>query len=137
LQYTENAWDWMRYLGVESQDNPLHALFHNPDLSVYEVMKKMLDFWKKRDEFSRTGHRGDRIAITERGGDGRVINLVEYQEGNERLWKYDLESLGRIEEFLTILSDLTQWRYLPAHWSWDKWILYEFRKQIDSNLTNL
>jgi len=137
LQYTENAWDWMRYLGVENESNPLHALFHSPDLSVYGVMTKMLDFWKKRDEFSRTGHRGDRIAITERGGHGQLLNVVEEGGNQSCLWRYSQEARERIEEFLTILGDLTQWRYTPQKWTWSGWKLFEFEKRINSEVTNL
>jgi hypothetical protein len=137
LQYTENAWDWMRYLGVKNEKNPLHALFHNPDLSVYEVMTKMLDFWKRRDELSITGHRGDRIAITERGGEGRVVNLVADSNGEQPTWGYEDGARLRSEEFLEMLGKLTTWKYLPEQWSWNHWRLFEFEKGINSAMTNL
>lgn len=137
LQRAENSWDWMRYLGIKDEGNPLHALFLNPDLSVYDLMTKMLDFWKKRDEFSRTGHRGDRIAITERGGVGRVINLVEEHVNDNCVWMYDQNARERIEEFLTLLGNLTGWQYIPARWSWGQWKLAEFDKRINSTVKNI
>ncbi|QOJ17093.1 MAG: hypothetical protein HRU76_05645 [Phycisphaeraceae bacterium] len=137
LQYTENAWDWMRYLGVERSESPLHSLFHSPDLSVYEVMTKMLDFWRRRDELSTTGHRGDRIAITERGGDGRVVNLIESGSGSARTWRYADEPRGRIETFLTMLGELTGWPYRKSMWTWSGWRLVEFEKRIASDVTDL
>lgn len=137
LQYTENAWDWMRYLGVSSPENPLHALFHSADLTVYEVMTKMLDFWRRRDELSTTGHRGDRVAITERGGDGRVVNLTESESGSARTWMYADEPRGRIETFLTMLGELTGWPYRRSMWLWSGWRLIEFEKRIASDVTNL
>jgi hypothetical protein len=135
LQYTENAWDWMRYLGVADDANPLHALFHNPDLSVYELMTKMLDFWEQRDRLSETGHRGDRIAITERGGAGRTINLEP--SGTDGLWCYATAAKDRIEGFITMMGQLTGWEYDARKWSWDEWELFEFEKGINTETRNI
>jgi hypothetical protein len=136
LQYTENAWDWLRYMGVQEAHSPLHTLFHNPDMTVYSLMTQMLEFWRRRDEHSRTGQRGDRIAITERGGDGALVNLVPNNaDGN--LSDYDTQARVRNEAFLAMLGELTGWPYRPDHWSWADWRVVQFEKGIDSEMTNL
>ena len=137
LQYTENAWDWMRYLRVDQQENPLHGLFHSESMSMYAVMTEMLHFWEKRDELSEIGHRGDRIAITERGGDGSLMNLERDGEADvESLWRYANAARARIEQFLDLLGGLTGWQYNEQKWSWSGWRVFEFDKGIDPELTN-
>lgn len=127
LQYTENAWDWMRYLGVEDKENPLHRYFLSSDLAVYKLMTKMLRFWERRDQLSVPGQRGDRIAVTERGGVQAPINLVCNQI--EKTYSYDGEARARSEEFLNYLGELTEWGYDPGRWSWGGWKLCEFSKE--------
>ncbi len=127
LQYTENAWDWMRYLGVEKKDNPLHRYFLSPDLAVYQLMTKMLEFWERRDQLSVTGQRGDRIAVTERGGEQLPINLL-YSKASDS-YSYENEARGRSEEFLEYLGELTKWKYEPKNWSWGNWSKHIFAKE--------
>ena len=134
LQYTENTWDWLRYLTVNNPENPLHSVFHNPDLTVFQLMEQMLSFWHNRDEISETGQRGDRITITERGGEGRVMNLTEYDSKGIKLFRLEDGMLSRGERFLEILSDLTGWTYNPSHWTWFDWSLFEFDKGVEEDM---
>ncbi|MBI1369090.1 MAG: hypothetical protein GC162_10605 [Planctomycetes bacterium] len=136
LQYTENAWDWMRYMGVTDQANPLHRYFHNPDMSVYALMTKMLEFWRMRDETSITGQRGDRIAITDRGGAGGLRNLVRHRDADQ-LWHYDPETKQRNLGFLTRLGEMTGWPYTDSKWRWDRWKLWQFEKGVGAEISNI
>src|SRR5436189_3524840 len=81
FRYTENSLDWLRYLGVAEAGSPLHRLFMQDKHTIRELMKRMDDFWEARDKLSVAGERGDRVAITRRGGEGEPHNLIARPDG--------------------------------------------------------
>lgn len=132
FRYTENSLDWLRYLGIADANNPLHRLFMADRHTIYELMSLMDDFWEARDALSITGQRGDRIAITRRGGATEPQNLVVT---HERLFNFDANATRRGEQFLQLLAQATGWAYDPSHWSWGLWRLAVFEKRMLENLT--
>lgn len=132
FRYTENSLDWLRYLGVTASDIPLHRLFMKDKHTIHELMSLMDRFWEARDALSVPGQRGDRIAITRRGGSGGPHNLVEAAGG---LYDFDPDAKVRGEAFLALLAQATGWQYTPLHWSWGSWRLSVFEKGAMENLT--
>lgn len=132
FRYTENSLDWLRYLGITAREIPLHRLFMQDQHTIHELMSLMDRFWEARDALSIPGQRGDRIAITRRGGDGGPHNLDPRPND---LYDFDAAAKGRGEAFLTLLAQATGWQYEPAHWSWGSWRLSVFEKGTIENLT--
>jgi hypothetical protein len=123
--YTENCLNWLNYLQASEQDSPLHSLFWEDRYTIVSLMQGMNDFWRARDEISVPGQRGDRVAITERGGRGDVINMVP----NGKYYDFAEDALSRAEEFLGLLATKTGWSYTRAGWSWEQWWLWRFTKR--------
>lgn len=40
----------------------MHAIFRSPDVPIYDLMLDMNEFWRRRDDFSVPGQRGDPVA---------------------------------------------------------------------------
>ncbi len=124
LGYTENSLNWIHYLRADDSRNPLYQIFRNDHYSLYELMVAMDEFLRRRDELTVKRERGDRIAITLRGGDQTPHNLELRGEG----YAFRAEPKARGEAFIRILSELTEWEYEPEKWTWENWGLYQFRK---------
>jgi len=124
LQYTENSLDWIHFLQADDPGNPLHGIFLNDHYSLHSLMVAMDEFLRKRDKISVPRERGDRIAITIRGGEGLPHNL----ERDGETFHFKDEAKKRGEAFIRLLADLTDWKYDSAKWSWGKWMLYRFTK---------
>ena len=125
LGYTENSLSWLKYLRAEEENTPLNAVFLNKHYSLHELMLTMNDFLRERDAISIPRERGDRVAITLRGGEGTSHNLV-IQEENSYFFNQDARQ--RAEKFLKLLSRLTGWKYDDKDWSWKNWQLSKFTK---------
>lgn len=131
FRYTENALDWIRYLGALDPASPLHYLFLNDEYTLHSFMSAMDSFLRQRDAISIRGERGDRVAITMRRGEGLPHNLVAAKD----LFNFNPEAKRRAEQFLQLLAGLTEWQYKPADWSWGNWNLFQFTKQTLENPT--
>lgn len=124
FRYMENALNWLTFLRADEQDTPLHQLFLNDHYSMHQVLVIMNEFLRKRDAISVSRERGDRIAITLRGGDGKPHNVE--QVGSTYSAKTAAKERG--EAFILLLSELTEWPYRPKDWAWANWDVYEFTK---------
>jgi hypothetical protein len=125
LGYTENSLSWLRYLRAGDNDNPLRPVFLNQELSLYSLMEGMDDFLRQRHAISVPRERGDRIAVTLRGGEGTPHNLAR----EAGLYTLRADARARGERFLSLLATSTRWEYRPASWTWGGWDLYQFEKQ--------
>ncbi len=123
--YTENCLNWLQYLRADEPGSPLNAIFYEDSYTIARLMRGMNDFWRARDAISVRGQRGDRVAITTRGGRGEVVNL----EPNGEYLAFDRAAKARAERFLKLLARQTGWAYLSDRWSWHGWVLREFTKQ--------
>ncbi|MCC7164413.1 MAG: hypothetical protein IT331_18115 [Anaerolineae bacterium] len=124
LGYTENSLNWIRFLRCDDPRNPLHQVFMNDHYSLFELMVAMDEFLRRRDQLTVKRERGDRVAITLRGGDQTPHNLIAAGD----TYSFHPEAKARGESFIRLLSELTEWSYLPAKWSWEKWRLLRFSK---------
>ncbi|MBI4672891.1 MAG: hypothetical protein HY741_14650 [Chloroflexi bacterium] len=116
--------NWINYLRADDPRNPLHQVFMNDHYSRHELMVAMDHFLRRRDELSIPRERGDRIAITLRGGDQLPHNLEKRGEG----LAFRAEPKARGESFIRILAELTGWEYKSERWTWENWRLYQFTK---------
>jgi hypothetical protein len=125
FRYTENCLNWLHYLRADDPKSALYKLFRKEKYSFWELMKEMDEFWRVRDEISVSRERGDRIALTLRGGEGDPFNLEE--AGGVYQLKDDPKI--RAEKFIALLSKLTGWKYDVGQWAWGGWELFRFTKE--------
>jgi len=133
FRYTENCYDWLRYLGADQSENVLAPVFQSRRQTTLSLMRQMMDFWDQRDAISNVrGERGDRIAITRRGGGGESANVVPHGPDEVRL---ETGARQRGEAFLRLLGDMTEWQYQPKNWSFEGWRSFQFTKGVLENAT--
>ncbi len=118
FSYPENVLNWLNYLRINEDWNPLKSIFENEKYSVFTLMKEMDGFFRKRDAISVSKERGDRLRISNKDGTSANIEMVAngdcYINSNAK---------DRIINFINILTDLTKWDYKE-----DKWICWENMK---------
>jgi len=128
FQYTENALSWIKFLRSDDPASPLNKIFCNEHYSVHTMMIAMNDFLRKRDSICASREmgareRGDRLIISTAEGPYNID-----KKGN--LYSINVEAKNRAEEFLSLLADLTGWKYMRDQWTWDELALYNFTKDI-------
>lgn len=123
FSYPENVLNWLTYLRVHETWNPLKNIFENQSYSVFETMKLMDEFFRKRDAISVGKERGDRLKISSK--DGTPYNI----EADQDSYKINEQAVSRIKEFMSIVADMTQWGYSEEDWAcWENLKYYKFSK---------
>ncbi|MCK5473134.1 MAG: hypothetical protein KAI59_03815 [Planctomycetes bacterium] len=123
FKYPENVLNWLNYLRANEESNPLKDVFENEKYSVFSLMKAMDEFFRKRDEISIKNERGDRLKIS--NTDGSTHNIHSTNDG----YAINKDAVGRIEQFMKILAQLTGWSYVRDSWAWAGLDLYKFTKR--------
>jgi hypothetical protein len=124
FRYPENVLNWLHYLRIHEDWNPLQPIFENEKYSVFTLMQEMDRFFRRRDEISVKNERGDRLRISNK--DGSPANIENIKQGNCHI---NLDAKNRIIEFIKILSDLTKWKYKDDDWiCWEGMKFYQFKK---------
>ena len=110
FSYPENVLNWLSYLRVHEDWNPLKPIFENESDSVFSTMKRMDDFFRKRDEISAGKERGDRLKISSKNGEPynleQVGDLVSIHSGAASRARRFLEMIG---ERISCLYDDSDW----------------------------
>jgi len=124
FKYPENVLNWLYYLRIHEDWNPLKSIFENDEYSVFTLMKEMDVFFRKRDSISVSKERGDRLRISNK--DGTPANIENITNGNCFI---NSKAKMRIINFMNILSDLTKWEYKEKDWlCWDDMKFFQFKK---------
>ena len=124
FSYPENVLNWLSYLRVHEDWNPLKPIFENDRYSVFTLMKEMDNFFRKRDAISVSKERGDRLRISNK--DGSPANIENIQNINCHI---NTDAKNRIIDFIKILSDLTTWEYKLDNWNcWENMKFSQFKK---------
>lgn len=124
FSYPENVLNWLSYLRVHEDWNPLKPIFENDKYSVFTLMKEMDNFFRKRDSISVSKERGDRLRISNK--DGSPANIENIQNKNCHI---NTDAKNRIIDFIKILSDLTTWEYKLDNWNcWENMKFSQFKK---------
>ncbi len=122
--YPENVLNWLSYLRIDEEWNPLKNIFENETYSVFNLMKKMNDFFRLRDEISISKERGDRLKLSSKHGS--PYNLISNKDG---FCDINVDAKTRIERFLSMIGEMTTWNYNAAKWEcWDHLKLFKFTK---------
>jgi len=125
FSYPENVLNWLNYLRINEDWNPLKPIFENEKFSVFKLMQEMDNFFRKRDSISIKNERGDRLRISDK--DGNPVNIGNINSSipchiNENAQQ-------RITKFIELLSESTKWDYKPENWiCWNNMKYYKFTK---------
>jgi len=88
-------------------------------------MKEMDKFFRRRDSISVKNERGDRLRISNK--DGSPANIENTVSG---ICSINTNAKERIERFINILSDSTEWEYKDHNWiCWEKMLFKQFTKR--------
>lgn len=124
FSYPENVLNWLTYLRIDEEWNPLKNIFKNDSFSVYETMELMHEFFIKRDGISTTKERGDRLKISSKDGD--PYNIENTKNG---LVKINSDAVERILKFIDMVAKATNWDFEDNDWDcWDDLKYYKFSK---------
>ena len=122
--YTENSLNWLHYLRLDEPGNPLAELLSIKKYTITQLMEHMNGFWRRRDEISIKGERGDRIAISRRGDKPEIHNMTD----NGKNFRLADSALNRAVRFIKLLESDTGWKYREEHWQWKDWSVHLFEK---------
>jgi hypothetical protein len=121
--YPENVLNWLNYLGIEREASPLRKIFMHDHFTVYEQIKVMDTFFRRRDELNQPGERGDKFGISR--PDGSFKNIESQARGIERITESEQQ---KVKGFIKILEDTTGWHYVEGAWAWENLKKYRFTK---------
>ncbi|MFA5804100.1 MAG: hypothetical protein WC879_05615 [Melioribacteraceae bacterium] len=124
FSYPENVLNWMTFLRIIEEENPLYKIFCANDYTPYKLMLEMDKFFRRRDEISVSRERGDRLRIS--NTDGSPTNCILNTDGTYLL---NEDAVNRIKKFITILEEFTTWKYDDTQWTWDKFDMHKFSKR--------
>lgn len=125
FKYPENVLNWLNYLRINEEWNPLKDVFENTQYSVFTLMKEMDKFFRERDKISIKNERGDRLRISNK--DGTLANIEQNESYHCNI---NLDAKERLEQFLNMLSSHTKWKYNQNNWlCWNNLKCYKFTKK--------
>ncbi len=124
FSYPENVLNWLHFLRIDEDWNPMKQIFENDSYSVFELMKEMNDFFRLRDSISVSKERGDRLKISDKSG--KPFNIEPHINGSKKI---NDEAKDRAISFLKILGDATTWPFSANDWAcWGNLKFYQFSK---------
>jgi len=124
FSYPENVLNWLHYLRIDEEWNPMKHIFENESYTVFELMKEMNAFFRQRDLLTVRGERGDRLKISDKAG-----NPCNIEAGTKDTKKISKDAKDRSCDFINILGEATGWRFFGKDWDcWDNLKLYKFSK---------
>ncbi|OGB73754.1 hypothetical protein A3K24_02900 [candidate division Kazan bacterium RIFCSPHIGHO2_01_FULL_44_14] len=119
-RYTDNLLSWMKYLGINLEEHPLHWLFfHN--MRIVDLMQELANFYSGIG----TGRQGriDKISISDSKG-----NITLSPDGT--VYKFSDELVTKATGFLDYLADKTQWEFKSDAWQFNNLSVYSFSKGV-------
>ncbi len=121
--YPENVLNWLNYLGIERDGSPLRKIFMHDHFTVYEQMKIMDEFFRKRDKLNKPGERGDKFGISESNGEFK--NIEDQKHGRVKV--LDAEQ-RKVKGFINLLAETTGWDFIEDAWTFENLKCYKFSK---------
>ncbi|MBR2152427.1 MAG: hypothetical protein IJ944_03975 [Clostridia bacterium] len=124
FSYPENVLNWLYYLRIHEDWNPLKNIFKNESFSVYETMELMHSFFKQRDEITKGKERGDRLKISSK--DGTPYNI---EKAENDLVEINEDAVERIKTFANMIANSTGWNFIEDSWlCWKQLRFFQFNK---------
>ena len=127
FSYPENVLNWLHYLRIGEEWNPLKNVFENDNYTVFTLMKEMNSFFRARDTISIPNERGDRLRISTKDGDRKNIEDSENTQTGE--CHINEAAASRVCSFMNLIGGQTGWVYNPEDWTcWNNLQFFKFTK---------
>ena len=124
FSYPENVLNWLSYLRINEEWNPLKNIFENETFSVFTTMKLMNKFFRERDKITFGKERGDRLKISSK--DGTPYNIEEVDD----YVQINLSAKERIIKFMNLVGNMTNFPFKNENWlCWNHLKYFKFTKQ--------
>ena len=131
FSYPENCLSWFDFLCAENENNPLKTVFFNEHYTTSSLMLALKDFFEKLKQINNNKRGGDKIVISDRNGE-----LTNFEERNGSFYLIEEQKQTAIK-FLTLLDNLTGWKFDESKWRFDNLSIYKFTKgEIKPNNKN-
>jgi len=122
FNYPENCLSWLNFLCAEEKNSPLNTVFFNDHYTTSSLMIALKNFFERLKTIN-SGRRGaDKIRIS--NSNGMPINL----EKKNNAFSLSYEQRTNTIKFLSILQDLTDWKFISKNWTFDDFSVYKFTK---------
>jgi len=116
-KYSENLYDWLRFLDVENPRNVLRSIIRK-EINLMDLNKEYVEYVQ---HFVKS--RKDKIPISEKGE-----LLVE--SFNSSQTEFSESCLNAATTYLEFLARQTGWRFNESKWTFSNFRLYQFTKKI-------
>lgn len=116
-RYSENLYDWLRYLGAEDQNHILNKILRKTT-NLIELNRAYVEYVKK---FVRGAN--DKIKISKRGD-------IIHDSFNTSRTAFSESCANSTKEYLEFLSVNTGWAFKEGNWTFENFGCYEFTKKI-------
>lgn len=125
FSYPENVLNWLKYLRIDEDWNPLKDIFESKTYSVFELMNEMNEFFRMRDSITQGKERGDRLKISNK--DGSPYNILGIGTNGVHI---EPDAVERICKFMKTIGEQTTWDFDENSWDcWDNLKYYKFTKR--------
>lgn len=115
-RYSENLYDWLLFLGVESPHNALRSIIRK-EVNLMDLNKEYVAYIQ---QFVKT--KKDKIPISERG------ELIA-ESFNSSQTGFSESCTTAVKKYLEFLSRQTGWKFDEKKWIFDNFHLYQFTKR--------
>jgi hypothetical protein len=124
FNYPENCLSWLDFLCAEDEDSPLQKVFFNDHYTTSSLMIALKDFFAKLKTIEKGTDKlkADKIIISDK--DGNPKNLIK---NNNSFSIIDAQK-NVTNNFISVLSELTEWKFKKEKWSFDNLSVYKFTK---------
>lgn len=116
-KYSENLYDWLLYLGIESPKNTLNKIIRK-EINLIDLCRDYVLYVRKYVRGKK-----DKIPISEKG----VVKEISF---NPNKTAFSDTCIQSTVEYLEFLSESTGWIFDKSKWTFDDFRLYEFTKKI-------
>lgn len=120
FNYPDNCLSWLKFLDAEHEKSPLHKIFFNDHYSISSLMLALKELFEELRLIADGKRGGDKIKFS--NGKGELVNFDVKAGAFEKI------TFDRVENFLRLLSNKTNWEYNPTNWSWTNLHFFEFKK---------
>lgn len=115
-KYSENLYDWLRYLGVENPRNALRAIIRK-EINLMDLNKEYVEYVQHYVKGKK-----DKIPISERGE-------LQLKSFNAAHTGFSELCIADTKAYLEFLSSQTGWQFKQEKWTFDNFHLYQFTKR--------
>jgi hypothetical protein len=124
FNYPENCLSWLDFLCADDKDSPLQEVFFNNHYTTSLLMLALKDFFNKLKSIEKGMDKlkADKIIISDKNGNPKNL------EQRCKTFSISEQQINSAITFLTLLSDLTGWKFNKNSWTFEDMAIYQFTK---------